>query len=241
MPRRLSLWIGSTLAAALVIWGLLPGSEGDSVPTDGGPESRPPVAESQGGLGSPPREMGAARRERSSSEAVPEAGSVGFDEGKLIDLGYSREPIRFMRSLWETARDEEQALLERGAKDAWRPRDEITRPIREALRTDLGDDFYDAVLHATGQPNRARIGNVHGSSPAGRAGLEIRDVIVRYDGDRVFAPSDVSSLSRGSDPDREVEIVILRDGEERRLRVDGGPLGVRYFPARERPSPAGAR
>ncbi len=105
------------------------------------------------------------------------------------------------------------------------------------MRIDLGDDFYDAMLYATNQPNRSKIGNVMGTSPAAAAGLRIRDVIVRYDGERVFEPDDIKRLSESGEPGERVEVKIHRDGREIEMRVERGPLGIRYYPEKEALAP----
>ena len=159
-----------------------------------------------------------------------------FDEGRLRDLGYSPDTIQYIRALWEDSQEEREGRDERSATRKWQPASLRDADIKKGLRTDLGDDYYDAMLYATNQPNRARIGNVIGSSVTARAGLRIKDVVIRYDGERCFEPSDVKRLSEAAEPGKLVELWIRRDGEEIQLDVEGGALGVRYFPSKETPT-----
>ncbi len=154
-----------------------------------------------------------------------------FNERVLIDLDYSPRTIRFIRDLWERSSADEDARAERSDQHEWAPDDPRNRESRDTLRSDLGDDLYDAMLYATNQANRAIIGNVIGTSPAAAAGLRIRDAVVRYDGERVFDPDEAKRLSESTEPGRVIEVWIQREGEDIQMYVQGGPLGVRYFPA----------
>ncbi len=160
-----------------------------------------------------------------------------FNERVLTDLDYSPRTIRFMRDRWERSSADEDARAERNDQQKWVPGDPRNSEIRDTLRSDLGDGLYDAMLYATNQPNRVQVGNVIGTSAAAAAGLRIGDVIVNYDGERVFDPDEAKRLSESAEPDRLIEVWIQRDGEDIQMYVEGGPLGVRYFPAWKTPPP----
>jgi len=156
-----------------------------------------------------------------------------FNDGRLQDLGYSDDTIQYIRRLWVDYEDGEEAIDEQAARGNWKPATTRYVGIKEELRIDLGDELYEAMLYATDQPNRAKVGKVVRTSPAAAAGLRMQDVVLSYDGERVFHPSDVARLSRLSDPEHWIELWIGRDGEELQVEVQGGPLGVRYYPLKE--------
>lgn len=207
-------------------------------PSDSRQSERDPVASETSRVEEPVKTASAASRAIRPEVAKRESDSSdGFDEGRLTDLAYSPDDIRYIRSLWERSKEDEAAEDDKVGRVAWVPPSQRMAGIRQGLRTDLGDELYDAMLHATDQPNRARVGNVIGSSTAAEAGLRIRDVITRYDGERVFEPADVKRLSEAGEPGKTVALWIRRGDEDIELVVASGPLGVRYFPARETPRP----
>ena len=194
------------------------------------------VPEARPNAGSP---SAASRQARVKNERLPmrirEPLGSRFSDRRLADLGYSAEVIEYVRTFWIRAKEEEEAQFERST-DSWVPREVRAAAIKKTLRSDLGDEYYDAMLYATDQPNRARIGNVIGTSPAAAAGLRIKDLVLSYNGERVFEANDLKRLSASSDPERFVDVWIRRNGEEMQMYVPGGPLGIRYFPLWEEPT-----
>jgi membrane-associated protease RseP (regulator of RpoE activity) len=172
----------------------------------------------------------APRREVRVGKRKNEPPGRQFNERVLEDLGYSPRTIQFIRALWERSNADEAARAQRSDPYEWTPDDPRNTEIRDGLRSDLGEDLYDAMLYATNQSNRVQLGNVIETSPAAAAGLRIKDVIVSYDGERIFDPGDAKRLTEGSEPGRIIEVWIQRDGEVSQRVLEGGPLGVRYFP-----------
>jgi serine protease Do len=84
------------------------------------------------------------------------------------------------------------------------------------------------------------IGEVQPGSPAERAGLRPRDVIVEFDGERVRSMRQFVRLVEETVPGREVKAVVLRGGARTELRVTpqvaGGP-GPQGWGAPERDAP----
>jgi S1-C subfamily serine protease len=95
-----------------------------------------------------------------------------------------------------------------------------------ALRAELGDAEYEQYLLANGRSTNVAVSNVIESSPAQRAGLQIGDEIVRYDGYRVFSMSDLSSRTMQGDPGVSVAVDIMRDGVPMQVVLPRGPVGV---------------
>jgi regulator of sigma E protease len=82
------------------------------------------------------------------------------------------------------------------------------------------------------------VGGVQAGSPAQRAGLLPGDRILRFDGDRMHDFTKVKLATALAAPDEPSEIVVLRDGQETRLRVtpvkdlsEGGFLQIGVLPA----------
>lgn len=80
------------------------------------------------------------------------------------------------------------------------------------------DEPWLGVL-LSGGPGGARVTSVADGSPAARAGLQAGDVITAIDG-RPRAPgADLGDLLDGLSPGDEPRLTVLREGEERELRV----------------------
>lgn len=94
------------------------------------------------------------------------------------------------------------------------------------LRAELGDADYERYLEATGRSTSISVSNVIESSPAQRAGLQIGDEIVRYDGERVFSMSDLSRQTMQGDPGASIVVDIVRDGIPMQVVVPRGPVGI---------------
>jgi serine protease Do len=79
----------------------------------------------------------------------------------------------------------------------------------------------------------ALVSEVIPDSPADDAGILVRDVIIRFDETTVEDADDLVSGLRSQDPGDGVEIVLLRAGEERKVRVElaepeGGEIRREY-------------
>ena len=85
---------------------------------------------------------------------------------------------------------------------------QLTPSLREAM-----DISSDAGILIT---------EVAEDSPAEKAGLKMGDVLLEYDGQKVSSPRRITKLVRGTEPDTEVDIRILRKGQEKNLRVKLG-------------------
>ena len=86
---------------------------------------------------------------------------------------------------------------------------ELTPDLKESL--DL-DESIKGVL----------ISGVVGDSPAEEAGLEDGDVLISFDGKKVYSVSKLTSLVRKTSPGTRVSLVIIRDGDEEKLKVKIG-------------------
>lgn len=77
----------------------------------------------------------------------------------------------------------------------------------------------------------ALVGNVNKDSPAGKAGIKVGDIIIRYDGKSVADSSQLHRLVAVSQPGAKVEIVLVREGKERTIKAVVGNMEKDVGPA----------
>lgn len=82
--------------------------------------------------------------------------------------------------------------------------------------------FLGVVTRAVDDPEGARIERVVEDSPAEDADLEVGDVITKVDDEDVDGPEELAEAIREHDPDDEVTITYVRDGETATARVKLG-------------------
>ncbi len=63
------------------------------------------------------------------------------------------------------------------------------------------------------------VSQVFDDGPAGEAGVKVGDVILEFNGKRVTNPADLQSAVAWTDPGARADVVIMRDGKRRTLRV----------------------
>jgi serine protease Do len=79
-----------------------------------------------------------------------------------------------------------------------------------------GEDAKRAKLPGVGG---VVIDEVHEGSPAEKAGLKTGDVVVEFDGERVRSSRQFARLVQETPPDREVQTIVVRDGQRMTLTV----------------------
>jgi serine protease Do len=82
---------------------------------------------------------------------------------------------------------------------------ELDKDVREGL--DL--DVKYGVL----------ISDVEEDSPADKAGIESRDVLIEFNGKKVDSPDDLSELVADTEVGQEVEIKVIREGKQKTLKL----------------------
>ncbi len=105
-------------------------------------------------------------------------------------------------------------------------------------------DLTPDLATAMGIPGRqgAVVSAVEPGSPAQKAGLRPGDVVVAADGHPVRSATDLRSIIGVTEAGREIELRVLRNGRERRVRVRVGLPGERAVAGRALlPELAGAR
>jgi hypothetical protein len=170
-----------------------------------------------------------------------ESGRPWFDTEGLIAVGVDPVEVRELRERFEQIELARLRLRDRAVREEWmgtrRYRDE-SRALDasfEAIREDLGPEAYDRLLFAIGKPNRARVQDLLESAPAREGGMQPGDVIVSYDGRRIFSISELRDATTQGRAGAGVEVVVDRSGTALRLYIPRGPLGARLAPARREP------
>jgi len=69
--------------------------------------------------------------------------------------------------------------------------------------------------------------SIVGDSQAQEAGLRKGDIIIEYGGRNITRAAELVKESRKKPPDEEVELLVMREGEQVRVNVKGGFIGVR--------------
>ncbi len=86
------------------------------------------------------------------------------------------------------------------------------------------DDVADQLGMAT--PQGALVSSVvvdqYGDSPAKKAGIQVGDIVIRWDGNEVDSPTSLSRHVANTDVGAKAEVVVLREGEEMTLEVQVG-------------------
>jgi len=170
------------------------------------------------------------------------AGQGWFDVGRLSGSRLPERDVEDLRRLFEEVELERLQLQNQAIREGWDPgrlAQELdalglrTRSVRETY----GDETYDWYLYAADRSNRVVVESVLGGSAADEAGLRAGDVILSYDGGRIFKPG---ALVRGTLQGRlgdRVDLLVQRGGSTRTISVPRGPLGIRLGRSTTQPSP----
>lgn len=103
------------------------------------------------------------------------------------------------------------------------------------LREELGDDQYDSYLYKSGQSNRIKLLSVMLGSAAEQAGLEKGDIILSYDGNRMYTWPELKQATAKGELGEYTSINISRKGEIYSYSVPRGTLGIQMGAARIAP------
>lgn len=177
---------------------------------------------------------------RDGREAPHPDESPWFDADALLETGLAAPEIERLRERFAEHELAELFLRDRASREGWLRKptySQALREMREEFRAEIGEEDYDRMLYAAGRQNRVRIIDVLPDSPAQRAGLAAGDVVLSYAGERMFEIRPLTQATRGGEPGDPTEIRYVRNGEERRVYVPRGPLGVRLGPGRQPPAP----
>lgn len=148
---------------------------------------------------------------------------------RFLAAGFDAEEERELTRRMDEVAMERLYLRDRARREGWRRTPEYreeARELRNQLRNEMGDDTYDRLLYASEQDNRVLVEKVLESSPAQEIGLQPGDVILGYDGLRVFSNRDIRTARANGEAGDPVPLRIERNGEVLELEIPRGPLGV---------------
>lgn len=87
-------------------------------------------------------------------------------------------------------------------------------PVSKETAEALGIDFVEGAIINRVEPN----------SPASSAGIEVGDIIIKWDGKAVDGPNTLSRLVKRTTIDQPVDVVVVRSGDKVTLSVKTGEL-----------------
>ncbi len=181
-----------------------------------------------------------SRRVDVAARAAPSRGGRVRVEA-LLDAGFARGEAEAYTEHLDALALRGLELRDEATRDGWldtrrfREENAALRDERDAARERFGDELTDWALYSTGRPNRMQVESVIVGSAAAEAGLQVGDIVERYDEARVL---DFEDLRAGTTSGRAGDLTALdvrRDGESLRVFVPRGPLGVQLRPARVKP------
>lgn len=183
-------------------------------------------------LESAPDSRGGITRERTPPSGNRRGEDGGVSEAALVAAGFSEAEAAYYRRRNDEAAMAQLYLRDQAEREGWigTPRYfESLQEIRsglESIRDEMDDEAYARYLYALGRPNQVTIQRVLSGSAAQTAGLQPGDVLLGYEGDRVFAASDVRRATQDGDAGDTVTLEVLRDGQTIQAYVPRGPLGI---------------
>ena len=98
--------------------------------------------------------------------------------------------------------------------------------VGEELRREMDDETYARYLYAAGRPNQVSVRRVLAGSAAEAAGIESGDVLLRYDGERLYDAGALRRSTRTGNAGETVPVEVLRDGRRIQAYLPRGPVGV---------------
>lgn len=156
-----------------------------------------------------------------------------FNAQAMLDAGIDPSKVNFIKESFEQAEMDKLYLRNQAQREGWLDSKRYTDAAREiadrtnALRDQLSEDEFDAYLFAAGRANRVIVSSVLSSSPAGNAGIQSGDTILRYGNKRIYSWSDLTGATSEGTPDETVIVTIQRNGQTQQVYVPRGPLGIR--------------
>jgi membrane-associated protease RseP (regulator of RpoE activity) len=176
--------------------------------------------------------------EAGETQAKAPSRRIAFDSSALLAGGVDRDETAALRELWEDAQLERMYLTDEAEREGWagtaRHRQEL-RALETTLREELSLEDYDRYLYASGKKNRARVVDVISRSPGALAVFAVGDIILSYDGKRVFNVEEVRKLSSAGRRGDSVSVEVTRGDSTTVLDIPQGPIGLMLMPDSEPP------
>lgn len=148
---------------------------------------------------------------------------------RFVSVGFNAEDEKQLTRRMDEVEMERLYLRDRARREGWlrtpQYRD-AANDLHNELRNEIGEEGYDRLLYATEQDNRVLVNGVLESSPAQEVGLQQGDVIITYDGTRVFSRRDIRTATRQGEMGDLVPLRVERNGQVLDVEIPRGPLGV---------------
>jgi len=168
-----------------------------------------------------------------AGDEPPGGGTRGeVNEARFVAAGFSESEAAYYRQRSDEAAMARLYLRDQAEREGWlgsqRYRDEMTAMpnFADELRAEMDDETYARYLYATGQPNQVRVRRVLSGSAAESAGIRVGDVLVSYDGDRLYDTRTVRRSTRTGSSGETVPVEVLRDGRRVQAYLPRGPIGI---------------
>jgi len=195
-------------------------AELDSLSAAQAPANDEPIAAADPDPPEPPES------ETPKQDKTPVAGV--FDVAALLELGLAEAEVARLLESYESSQMEELYLRDTATREDWiktkRFRDEL-QEVQNRLRDSMSDDDFDRMLYASGKKNRVILTHVIQDSPAKDAGLQKGDFVLSYNDVRIFKSVELQRATTLS-TSNQTPMIILRGGEQLRVFLPAGPLGV---------------
>lgn len=185
-----------------------------------------------------------AREEETPPEADTSSGHAFFDVKRLAFSGLPERDVEELHRLFDDVELQRLYVQNQAQRERW-PRDRLAAEMAAlddrvlSVRDDYGEEAYDWFLYGAGRANRVVVEGVLGGSAAEEAGIRTGDVILRYDGERIYKPPALIRGTLGGSLNETIEVEVeSRDGTRSTVTLPRGPLGIRLGRRTVQPAPA---
>jgi len=172
---------------------------------------------------------GAGRRQPEIEGSSSGGDFAVFNVQALVAAGLNPYDAEELQDAWEGFSLDHLYLVDRATRENWRHKPRFQRAVarlEHALLEEVGEEGWDQLLYASGQPNRVQVREVLEDSTADAAGMLPGDVILRYGERAVFKIEWLQAATAHGVRGTPVSVEVMRDGEVLYLEVERGPLGT---------------
>lgn len=155
------------------------------------------------------------------------------DETELANLGLDLNSVSVFKQRVNRIAEERRSLTQDSDSANPGSLQELDSQT-QSLKAEMTEEQYDRSLYASGMPNRLVITAITPNSPAQDAGLVVGDIIISFNGKRVFNWVDLRISSQATTPEL-VSIELQRNEEIFQAWVPLGPLGIQTNPMMHKP------
>jgi len=158
---------------------------------------------------------------------------------KILAPQYSSKPK--LKARFEAIELERLYVRDQAAREGWLDKARFRKRIAEidarydAMRDEFGPEDYDWILFASSRDNRVEVNHVMQESAAEDVGIEVGDLVVSYDEQRIFDGKQLQQSTTDGEAGETVSVDLLRDGERIRVYLPRGPIGIGLQHSRTRP------